>query len=501
MDTTTPSDQFTKSSSSTNKTKANASANLLVEQPKPTREGYAYSFGSPFAFALLLTGIVIYRSTGRQIIPNVTINNPIREFQIMYCAVLSSFVLWNHSQHSRFFTWFSNPHFSFGQKRGLGHHPVPLFGCVPVPHLSTNQFEIVGYSFVGSLALSCVNLAPRFFIGSSLILYFTYFSQLWCETKAGGHGSLTIAPVLFVLSLSPDLVASSTNVSTWPLRLIQMTLCVQYFASGVCKVGASFVIGRSWCAASVLQYYLYDAMWSRPGGEWSQKFMSYLIRTPWLCTLSAISAISFEIMGGMIMFVTNPMYIVGYAVFGIMFHAGVWIIQGLDFTSYWSPIFLSFILYTNVNLNGNLNGNLNVNNNTMSTNGMNSSVSIDSIDSFDSIDPSQWVYELYADASNTDSPMLMCCGIGCLMYGIGQCFVALTFWDIHQKELLPWTCCPMFLLPLNIFDPAQRKHSKRRRSNVAVIFVRIIFISAFLFYRLLLNHSFQTNPNSVTNCF
>ena len=45
------------------------------------------------------------------------------------------------------------------------------------------------------------------------------------------------------------------------------------------------------------------------------------------------------------------------------------------------------------------------------------------------------------------------------------------------------------------------KYSKRRRSNVAVIIVRIVFICPFLFYCLLLNHSFQTNPNKITNCF
>ena len=42
---------------------------------------------------------------------------------------------------------------------------------------------------------------------------------------------------------------------------------------------------------------------------------------------------------------------------------------------------------------------------------------------------------------------------------------------------------------------------KRRRSNVAVIIVRVVFIRSFLFYCLLLNHSFPTNPNSITNCF
>ena len=41
------------------------------------------------------------------------------------------------------------------------------------------------------------------------------------------------------------------------------------------------------------------------------------------------------------------------------------------------------------------------------------------------------------------------------------------------------------------------KYSKRRRSNVAVIIVRIVFISSLLFYCLLLNHSFPTNPNRI----
>jgi len=57
------------------------------------------------------------------------------------------------------------------------------------------------------------------------------------------------------------------------------------------------------------------------------------------------------------------------------------------------------------------------------------------------------------------------------------------------------------LLDLSDYDDDEGKYSKRRRSNVAVIIVRIVFISSFLFYFLLLNHSFQTNPNKITNCF
>ena len=50
----------------------------------------------------------------------------------------------------------------------------------------------------------------------------------------------------------------------------------------------------------------------------------------------------------------------------------------------------------------------------------------------------------------------------------------------------------------NNFNNNNGKYSKRHRSNVAVIIVKIVFISAFLFYCLLLNHSFQTNPNKIT---
>jgi len=50
--------------------------------------------------------------------------------------------------------------------------------------------------------------------------------------------------------------------------------------------------------------------------------------------------------------------------------------------------------------------------------------------------------------------------------------------------------------------PKDGKYSKATLwANVAVIIVRVIFISSFLFYCLLLNHSFQTNPNKITNCF
>ena len=59
---------------------------------------------------------------------------------------------------------------------------------------------------------------------------------------------------------------------------------------------------------------------------------------------------------------------------------------------------------------------------------------------------------------------------------------------------------PLFLTHLLLMNQ-QCMYSKRRRSNAAVILVRIVFIRSFLFYCLLFNHSFPTNPNKITNCF
>ena len=67
---------------------------------------------------------------------------------------------------------------------------------------------------------------------------------------------------------------------------------------------------------------------------------------------------------------------------------------------------------------------------------------------------------------------------------------------VHKKHIKRIHCVPI----TNVLFPVV-SISKRRRSNVAVSIVRILFIGSFLFYCLLSNHIFPTNPNKITNCF
>ena len=70
----------------------------------------------------------------------------------------------------------------------------------------------------------------------------------------------------------------------------------------------------------------------------------------------------------------------------------------------------------------------------------------------------------------------------------------------HDRNAFVWT----YNDDSAVWEPSLvilRKYSKRHRSNVAVIIVKVIFINAFLSYCLLSNHSFPTDPNRMTNCF
>ena len=62
-------------------------------------------------------------------------------------------------------------------------------------------------------------------------------------------------------------------------------------------------------------------------------------------------------------------------------------------------------------------------------------------------------------------------------------------------------CTVTVVLNTSSFNESTMYVFKARRSNVAVIIVKVIFISPFLFYCLLSKHSLPTNPNKMTNCF
>ena len=79
--------------------------------------------------------------------------------------------------------------------------------------------------------------------------------------------------------------------------------------------------------------------------------------------------------------------------------------------------------------------------------------------------------------------------------------IAVQIADPRQAQIVPYPSKPPSKKHHIFHWSSERWVLKRRRSNVAVIIVGILFISAFLFDCILWNHSFQTNPNSITNYY
>jgi len=96
------------------------------------------------------------------------------------------------------------------------------------------------------------------------------------------------------------------------------------------------------------------------------------------------------------------------------------------------------------------------------------------------------------------------CGVGLpAIYTLQQQAQSVYFQDLNVEVLEQSTKAAVALNAKNeqeLEEWCNGKYSKRRRSNVAVIIVGIVFLNAFLFYCLLFIHSFQTNPNKITNC-
>ena len=299
------------------------------------------------------------------------------------------------------------PHsLTLATKRGLGAHPGKLYGIFTPPTLTPLQLRLTGGAFTACLLAACLPLAPRVFLFLAYILSFCYFPQLYAESTLSGHSSILIPSVLFLLCCSPSLDHEVRSRSEWPLQLLRIYLASGYFSSGMCKLLCGARFGRFWGKGTTLQMYIFDSMWSRPAWAPVRALQCFLIRRPRLSTLAACAAVAFE--SGFILAPFSDEVGVVFGAHGLLFHLGIHVLQGLDFTTWWSPALLVFF------------------------------VGIPSNEPFAALH-NGWQHEL---------PFFLPAAI----YTALQVLTAVTLRDFWLDDVLPFSCCPMFMLPRSIYD-------------------------------------------------
>jgi len=330
-------------------------------------------------------------------------------------------LMWHHAPAARFYDFFVNSKTDLSERRGLSYTGCKAYGVIPIPKLPVQGLQVVFGLLVGSLLLACnTTLAPRFFLFASLGLYFLYFGQLWCESKHGGHGSLLMPSVIMLLVLSGGPQSTPTT-----LIFIKVFLGLVYFAGAVTKLVVAGFFNQRWCG-STMQAYVFDAMWSRPH-HWPivRKLQRFMLSHWWICSGMAVSGLLFEFAFLPAVLLGGPLANVLAAAVALGFHFGVDLLQGLDFFPFWCPVFWVFLPDLQALLTGHEHP-------------------YSAEDAWTSIlargfeeEPCRWLMSA--------------------TYVAIQVLVALRFQDVREgMESLPFTCCPMFSAPRNLFGDELR---------------------------------------------
>ena len=251
--------------------------------------------------------------------------NPVRQFQQLYCLILALCLMRNLRAHVKFVAWFDGSGLELARKRGLGAHPSKLYGLFTPPRLNGRELRLVGLSLIGCLLAACAPVLPRVFLFLAYLLYFLYFPQMFAEATLSGHGSILIPSMLFLLACSPSLDHEVQSRSEWPLTLIRIYLASGYFSSGMCKLLCGARFGKFWGMGPTLQYYIFDALWSRPAGPTVRRIQETAITAPRIMTFLATSSMFFEI--GFISAPFSDMMSVFFGLNGLAFHAGIMLFQ------------------------------------------------------------------------------------------------------------------------------------------------------------------------------
>eukprot|EP00439_Symbiodinium_sp_Y106_P041884 s4734_g5.t1 len=305
----------------------------------PQRLHRGRNFGAPVLWLLGLVPLL-----ARMLQAKV---NPARSFQCCYCAFIAVSLCWNHLEgHRSFYRWFSSSKIEPSQRRGLGHAGERIYGLLPAPKLSPLQHDAAFGAFFFSLLGSCLAPSPRLCLGVAFLCWFFYYSQIFCATKAGGHGSTLIPGTLLMMALSPTIedtyIWKDSVEAWWALDFIKLQVAATYCGSGLCKIAGSLYFQQFWGNGTTLQAYTFDAMWSRPGGEFTWQLQAIAVQCPRTLVLAGTLSLLFEVCFPLAL--TSQELGTAFACAALAFHTGVYFLQGFDFLSQWCPVVLLFAL-------------------------------------------------------------------------------------------------------------------------------------------------------------
>lgn len=427
------------------------------------------SYTSPLIIAVLICCFGAWIVSFQQTEPSYQEN--LNAFAGCWCLVQGASVLINFSRQIRFYKWFIRSDISEACNRGFSTKGFNLFGCIPMPSLSTNQLILTGFVYTASLVLMAYCFLKRSHfeggfavptvalvaLGTSLL----YFSSLWAERTCSYHREcVTIATLLYLLlaslmHTSPPLVLQEgqegqeeeghdgqqatterLESAAYIILLLKVHIASIYFAGGLQKLACSFLQGESWPLVTPHSL-IWQAMWSKP---YFPSLQRAAFIQPGMVAIGGSVVLVAELI--LLPVVVMPQIVVGtllsvlplpftvylpqlLAFVMVGFHTSVFLIQGIDYVTFWSPALLIYLCPDT-----------------------NTGQTIESL------------FDVLKALINTESHSTACLSTFlstvalelAVVFCGSQVLFALTLLEDWNINIPPFTCCPMFANIVSLFD-------------------------------------------------
>jgi len=334
----------------------------------------------------------------------------IMQFRALFCCWIAFSLLRFHRAQARFYQWFSQSDIAPARSRGFGYFSCRAFGFIPVPTLTLFQFHtsciVMAICLVSAACPFNHPNVTRMFLFGALVMYILYFSQLFCESRAGGHSTIIIPLVLIHLICAGE-------AGHWSVLLLKLHIAFCYFSAGYGKIVGSVYFGTFWGNGGAQQYLFWESLWSRAGGIFSRTIQEFMFRRLWLNRCLASFTLLFQLSVPLAILDLRLSWFFFVLSFG--FHASVLVTTNISFMPYWVPALLIFVFPHGAA-------------------------------PFDGC----WASASFALTGAMEASPIGFCVV--CFYLLVQAVVTFGLIDLTYGDVLPISCEPMFVLPRSIND-------------------------------------------------
>lgn len=285
----------------------------------------------------------------------------VRQFQVLWCALIAFSLAIDYPAHMRYFRWFHNSGLEMSKTSGHGQSAGKFYGFIPSPKLSVAATAAVGACLISSMVLACTTLVdPRLCLLVALICHHCYISQIYAEVHVVAHNMALVPPAMILCMVSPDILehaSEGTDVlaQQWPLFALKFVMTSAYCSAAICKITKCFTDNADWTSGATMQAVMFEAIMSLnlPGGDgahftfskptpFSRSLQRCLFKQPRLLGLMSLYGVCVEFMAPLVLFF--PVLNIPFALLGLGLHYGIAYLQNIDFIAWWGPFYVVFFV-------------------------------------------------------------------------------------------------------------------------------------------------------------